>query len=104
MEFREKIAELRMRGATWETIAELLRPVLGCTKDTIRAAMKRPLAARAKRRRSVVRQRSSIMVAGAPLRKRRRWRPRFMRVVAKSVVIPSRMRTSVSSRKASTKR
>ncbi len=48
MEFREKIADLRMRGATWEKIAELLRPVLGCTKDTIRAAMKRPLAAKAK--------------------------------------------------------
>jgi len=48
MEFREKIADLRTRGATWETIAELLRPVLGCTKDTIRTAMKRPLAAKAK--------------------------------------------------------
>jgi hypothetical protein len=48
MEFREKIADLRMRGETWETIAELLRPVLGCTKDTIRAAMKRPLAAKSK--------------------------------------------------------
>ena len=48
MEFREKIADLRTRGATWETIAELLRPVLGCTKDTIRAAIKRPLAAKAR--------------------------------------------------------
>ncbi len=47
MEFREKIADLRMRGATWETIAELLHPVLGCTKDTIRAAMKRRPAANA---------------------------------------------------------
>ncbi len=48
VEFREKIAELRMRGATWEKIADLLHPVLGCTKDTIRAAMKRPPAAKAK--------------------------------------------------------
>jgi hypothetical protein len=48
VEFREKIADLRMRGATWEKIAELLHPVIGCTKDTIRAAMKRPLAAKAK--------------------------------------------------------
>ena len=48
MEFREKIADLRMRGATWEKIAELLHPVLGCTKDTIRAAMKRRPAGKAK--------------------------------------------------------
>ena len=48
MEFREKIADLRMRGATWEKIAELLHPVLGCTKDTIRAAIKRPLTTKPK--------------------------------------------------------
>jgi len=48
VDFREKIADLRMRGATWEKIAELLHPVIGCTKDTIRAAMKRRPAANAK--------------------------------------------------------
>lgn len=48
MEFREEIADLRMRGATWEKIAELLHPVLGCAKDTIRTAMIRRPAAKAK--------------------------------------------------------
>ncbi len=48
MEFREEIADLRMRGATWERVAELLHPVLGCAKDTIRTAMMRRPVTKAK--------------------------------------------------------
>jgi len=39
---KPQIAELRRKGATWETVAEILASTVGASADTIRAALKRP--------------------------------------------------------------
>jgi hypothetical protein len=48
LELADDIGELRLRGATWEQVAEVLKPTLGAGADTIRLAIGTVSGAKAK--------------------------------------------------------